>query len=724
MNILLLGGNRFVGVEIIWQLLKSGHEVTVLALDSPPAELRPHIRWHWADRSDEQSLAALLDSRTFDVVIDNIAYEPQQVALLTRLTKDRIGRYVLTSTTDVYPGHFPRTYTEDQVEIREFDLTDLEGAPRYMYGKRSCEAVLMASGIPWTVFRPCIVTGPRDNRACAPVSRGIHWFEEGARSHFWPCRILDGGPQLMCREDEGVLQLVWVADLARAVTTLLADPRAENQAYNATGSEIWTNERLVRALAAAAGRSPEIVHASRHTLEQAGLDYAPAYGNGPYWSLADNGKLRATGWNPTPAEQWLPRLLEKLPEPLMRPWSHTRIQEIALARHLQRRLQDVNRLPPAEAPPCGFPRSSQGSVPPPPGQVTGKTDAAATHAWRKRLQDALGSNRPEEDHFRIFKGVTVSSVGIGTWMGDCSEATDSMYIDTLTQGAIRGINLFDTAINYRAMKAERCVGQAVRRLKAAGIPRESLLVATKGGYISNDAADPRSWEEYVRQEYLGPGLISEQELQRRHSLNPAYLRRSLEQSIANLGLATIDLYYLHNPEEAAAAMTPDAFRELLVRVFTMLEGAVNLGLIGWYGLATWEGLRVPPENPRHISLEMALTVAKEAAGEHHHFAAVQLPFNIRQCEGRDLPTQVVQGKLLPALEAAAVLGLFTCTSASALQGGQVTEEQAQKMLVEAPGSMLPMASVQMVRRTPGVGSALVGMRRIAHLEDAMALTIE
>lgn len=723
MKILLLGGNRFVGVEIIWHLLKGGHDITVLALDSPPAEVRPYIRWQWADRNDEQSLASFLANRTFDVVIDNIAYEPEQVGLLTRLLKDRVGRYVLTSTTDVYPGHFPRTYTEDQVEIREFDLTGLEGAPRYMYGKRSCEAVLMASGIPWTVFRPCIVTGPRDNRSCAPACRGIHWFEEGARSHFWPCRILDGGPQLMCREDEGVLQLVWVADLAKAVTMLLDDPRAVNQVYNTTGSEIWTNERLVRALCAAGGRTPEIVYASRNTLETAGLDYAPAYGSGPYWSLADNIKLRATGWNPTPAEQWLPRLLETIPEPILRPWYHTRIQEIALARHLQRRLRDVNRLPPAEASPCSFGRLSVHSVHPLSGRTAGKADAAATEAWRKRAQDTGCHHRPGDNYFRVFKGMTVSSIGIGTWMGDFGESTDRMYIETLMHGAIRGVNLFDTAINYRAMKAERCVGQSVRRLLAAGIPRESLLIATKGGYISNDAVDPRSWEEYARQEYLVPGLISEEELNRHHALNPRYIRRSLEQSIANLGLATVDLYYIHNPEDTAAAMSADAFYDLLCEVFTMLEGAASEGLICWYGLATWDGLRVAPDDPRHISLELALKAARKAAGnERHHLAAVQLPYNVKQPEARHEPTQVVNGVLLPVFEAAEQLGLYTCVSASAMQGASCDAEQAQKLRMAVPGASLAMASLQMVRTTPGVGSALVGMRRIAHLEDALTLT--
>ncbi len=298
-----------------------------------------------------------------------------------------------------------------------------------------------------------------------------------------------------------------------------------------------------------------------------------------------------------------------------------------------------------------------------------------------------------------------------------------VIISNAPHGAVRGINLFDTAINYRAMKSERCIGQAVRRLMTAGVSRESLLIATKGGYISNDADDPRSWQEYVRHEYLVPGLITAGEMERRHSLNPAYLRRSLEQSLHNLGLASVDMFYLHNPEETGALAGPDTFYAVLQEAFAVLEGAVQEGLLSWYGLATWEGLRVQPDDPRHVSLELALEAAcKAAGGMAHHFAAVQLPYNLRQPEANDTPTQLVDGVLLPAFEAAIKLGLYTCVSASVMQGASCDPVQVRRLTQATPGATPAMASLQMVRTTPGVGTALAGMRRISHLEDALALS--
>ncbi len=54
---------------------------------------------------------------------------------------------------------------------------------------------------------------------------------------------------------------------------------------------------------------------------------------------------------------------------------------------------------------------------------------------------------PLPEFFKTFRGVTVSGIGVGTWMGDLSAATDARYVETLVHAASRGLNVFDTAIN-------------------------------------------------------------------------------------------------------------------------------------------------------------------------------------------------------------------------------------------------------------------------------------
>src|SRR5262249_23478571 len=153
-----------------------------------------------------------------------------------------------------------------------------------------------------------------------------------------------------------------------------------------------------------------------------------------------------------------------------------------------------------------------------------------------------------------------------------------------------------------------------------------------------------------------------------HCLAPGYLCDQIERSRANLGLETLDLYYLHNPESQLSSVDAAAFRRRLAAAAEALEEAVGKGRIGSWGLATWDGLRVPPEHPEHVSLEGVLEIAREVAGEKHHFAAVQLPFNLAMAQAVAYPSQEAGDSRLPALAAAASLSLSAFGSASLLQG--------------------------------------------------------
>lgn len=207
-------------------------------------------------------------------------------------------------------------------------------------------------------------------------------------------------------------------------------------------------------------------------------------------------------------------------------------------------------------------------------------------------------------------------------------------------------------------------------------------------------------------------------MSRHHSLKPCFIAQQIDQSLLNLGLSTIDVYYLHNPEDECQHLDTKLFYAQLVEVFVELEKAVSIGKIGCYGLATWDGLRVSSEDPRHLCLERVMSAATEAALQvgvpKHHFCAVQTPFNVRDHQSYTLATQPLQGRLVPAFEAIAAFGLYCFTSASVLQGARVPEKMRGRM----PGFALGTAALRTAYSTPGVGTALAGMRRIASVEEA------
>src|SRR5207247_10362447 len=111
-------------------------------------------------------------------------------------------------------------------------------------------------------------------------------------------------------------------------------------------------------------------------------------------------------------------------------------------------------------------------------------------------------------------------------------------------------------------------------------------------------------------------------------LAPVFRLDQSARSRVNLGLETINLYYLHNVETQLGAVDRDTFAERLSRAIGTLEQVCAEGSIAAWGLATWEALRVPREHPEHLSLLEVQSLAAKIAGPDHHFSAVQLPCNL------------------------------------------------------------------------------------------------
>ena len=136
-----------------------------------------------------------------------------------------------------------------------------------------------------------------------------------------------------------------------------------------------------------------------------------------------------------------------------------------------------------------------------------------------------------------------------------------------------------------------------------------------------------------------------------------------------------------------------------------------------YGAATWNGFRLAPQERGHLSLVDVLAAAREAGGTDHHFRVIQLPYNLAMLEAFTLANQRADAGLVPMLRAAEHAGIYTMASASVMQG------LLSRGLPAELGAVLPglatdaQRALQFVRSTPGIGTALVGMKTIAHVEE-------
>jgi len=346
----------------------------------------------------------------------------------------------------------------------------------------------------------------------------------------------------------------------------------------------------------------------------------------------------------------------------------------------------------------------------------------ATPEGTARYRDRMVARGIAPGHFRQVHGLWLSSIGLGTYLGDADDAGDERYREAAVLAARLGCNAFDTAINYRHQRSERALGEAFRRMEEEGVARrDEVVVATKGGYIPFDGAIPDDPRAYYLREFLAPGVFGPGEVVGgMHCMTPRYLDDQLRRSLGNLELEAVDIYYLHNPEGQMPEVARDELLRRLRAAFEMLEARAD-GQVGWYGTATWDGYRVPPGSPEHLDLHALLGIAREVGAGDHRFGFVQLPVNLAMPEAFLAPTQPVGGATLPLLDAAQRFGVPVMASASLLQ------RRLRSGLPPEVGEALPgletdaQRAIQFVRSLPGVAVALVGMCRPEHVEENLAL---
>ncbi|MGC8761279.1 MAG: aldo/keto reductase [Bryobacteraceae bacterium] len=311
----------------------------------------------------------------------------------------------------------------------------------------------------------------------------------------------------------------------------------------------------------------------------------------------------------------------------------------------------------------------------------------------------------EKGFYRLAQGCLLSTIGIGTYLGAPSEADDARYTEAVRTAVSAGVNVIDTAINYRHQRSERSVGRALRELFDRGAAaRDELLVCTKAGFLTPGAVPDGALDS--------PATVG-----RMHSMSPEFLEDQLARSLANLGLEAIDVYYLHNPETQLRFISEEQLEERLAAAFARLERFCREGRIGAWGVATWDGLRLKEGAPGRLSLARLVELARQAAGEDCHFRFVQLPFNLAMPEAFTRPHH--EGA--PLLEVAARLGITVIASAPLLQArlAQGLPEAVRRAFPECHTDA--QCALQFARSAPGVTTALAGMSSAAHIEENLAL---
>ena len=321
-----------------------------------------------------------------------------------------------------------------------------------------------------------------------------------------------------------------------------------------------------------------------------------------------------------------------------------------------------------------------------------------------------------EGHFRSIKNLYLTSVGMGTYLGESDATTDRMVKDAVKLSIQSGaINVVDTAVNYRAQKSERAIGKALNELIGSEeIKRDEIFISTKNGYITNDADMPMEFWTYIQNTLIKTGVIKADDISSGyHCMTIPYLEEQLERSRKNLDLECLDLMYLHNSVEGQVQDVGILkFIQMLKEVFQFYEEKRKEGKIKYYGLATWNCFRVAKNNLEFLNLKNVANIAKEVGGEDNGFAFVQLPFNMAMSEALTENNQEVDGSTVSFLEVAKKLGVSVFTSVPFMQGQLLNDNTIPKF---ANLESTALRCLQFVRSTGAI--PLVGHKRVEHVQE-------
>lgn len=358
----------------------------------------------------------------------------------------------------------------------------------------------------------------------------------------------------------------------------------------------------------------------------------------------------------------------------------------------------------------------------------GRATRSGTRRFADRQIDRLGVS---PDHFSRPDDLWLASIGLGTLRGEPGGVDDLLYRSVVGDYLAAAGNVFNTALSDRMQTSERALGQALRRAIREGteaddgVRRDEVVVVSKGGVLTPSPEVAESYTMVQRdlfENYIDSGLVQPSEIIRGHCLSPAFLLDQIHRSRRNLGLETIDYYLIQEPEVILKKLGPDDFKKCLQAAFEALEDATEQGLIGAYGVATWEGFLVPDSDRSHLSIVDLLQTALDVGQADHHLRALQLPYGLAMGEGAALDSQLgPDGESRALLRTLRETGTVVFASAP-LYGGRLVGHVPPFVRDAFPETRSDAeAALQFVRSTENVTTAVTSMREAEHVTQNMAL---
>lgn len=278
MKVLFIGGSGNISTAVSRLAIARGIDLTLLTRGKTSADI-PGVRWLPADFHDLAQTQNVLGNETFDVVVDWIAYTPEDVERDLQLFSGKTGQFVFISSASAYQK------PPSSVIIRE--STPLHNPYwDYSQAKIVCEERLMQAyreqGFPLTIVRPS-----HTYDKFFPFSIG-EWDKFTIVE-----RMRKGLPVIVHGDGTSLWAVTHADDFALGFLGLLGHPHALGQAFHITSDERLTWNDIYRAIGAAAGVEPNLVHIASDFIVKVAPNYRGTLIGDKSWSVIfDNSKIK------------------------------------------------------------------------------------------------------------------------------------------------------------------------------------------------------------------------------------------------------------------------------------------------------------------------------------------------------------------------------------------------------------------------------------------------
>ncbi|RXJ87866.1 aldo/keto reductase [Arcobacter sp. CECT 8985] len=335
-----------------------------------------------------------------------------------------------------------------------------------------------------------------------------------------------------------------------------------------------------------------------------------------------------------------------------------------------------------------------------------------------------------KDFYVKHNDLVFSRLGLGTFNKEPYKEENYVfhYIEGVKEAIKNGINLIDTASNYRYGQSEKEIAIALKELfNENKVTREELIICSKAGFIQLDYPFPKNPYMWIEENIINTNLARKEDIELdQHCMTPDFIEWSCKKSLKNLQIDSIDIFFLHNPEMQLMSLGYKNLLKQVEKVFKRFEKMADCGLIKYYGVAVWNAFINSEDSKEHINLEDLVNIAIKVGGENHRFKYIQTPFNLAKTSIYTLQSQKVKNEKCTLLQAAHRLNIGLISSSSLLQMNLFKRSFKAEMGYLLDSQMILENDIQLalqfVRSTPGIISSLFASKVPVHIKKNLEIT--